>query len=186
MDLEIIGTIFIFSILLMIKGLEPFKFERLIFLITPTIMFITSELNFLRILSLWIIMLCTNSFLIGLIGINAGHHHPESYHEGDELPKGMDFGIYQMNAVIERHDFIMDKNNHFIAITTFGQHTLHHLFPTIDHGLLKSLWKPLLETCKEFEIELREYPCWNLIVGQFQQLVRDKPLSLKEQKLKNI
>jgi hypothetical protein len=170
----------------MIKGSEPFKWQALIFLVTPTIMFTFSDLNLLTILKLWIVMLCTNSFLIGLIGLNAGHHHPDCYHEGDELPKGMDFGIYQMNAVIERHDFIMDKNNHFIAITTFGRHTLHHLFPTIDHGLLNLLWEPLLKTCKEFEVELREYPWWPLIVGQFQQLLRDKPKSLKEQKLKDI
>lgn len=98
----------------------------------------------------------------------------------------MDFGIYQMNAVIDRHDFVINKENHFITLTTFGRHTLHHLFPTIDHGLLAQLEGTLLKTCKDFEVELREYPWFPLIVGQFEQLLREKPRSLKEQKLKNI
>jgi hypothetical protein len=131
-------------------------------------------------------MLFTASFLVGAIALNAGHHHPDVYHEGDELPKGMDFGIYQMNAVIDRHDFIMNKNNHFVNLTTFGHHTLHHLFPTLEHGLLQYLEEPLLKTCKEFEVELREYPWWPLIVGQFKQLLRDKPRTLREQNLKDI
>lgn len=161
--------------------------------------------SFLTVLKFWFAMLFTASFLVGLIALNAGHHHPDVYHEGlfklnliyklinfvfiklgDELPKSMDFGIYQMNAVIDRHDFLMNKNNSFVNITTFGHHTLHHFFPTLDHGLLQHLEKIVLKTCKEFEVELREYPWWPLIVGQFKQLVRDKPRSLKEQKLKNI
>lgn len=98
----------------------------------------------------------------------------------------MDFGIYQMNAVIDRHDFVINKYNHFITLTTFGHHTLHHLFPTLDHGLLTQLESTLLKTCKDFEVELREFPWFPLIVGQFEQLLREKPKSLKEQKLKNI
>lgn len=94
----------------------------------------------------------------------------------------MDFGIYQINAVIERHDFVMDKNNQFIVLTTFGQHTLHHLFPTVDHGLLPQLLTPLLKTAKQFELELREYPWWPLLIGNYEQMLRSEPKSLKEQK----
>ena len=123
---------------------------------------------------------------MGVIGLNAGHHHPDVYHEGDELPKGMDFGIYQMNAVIERHDFMMNKYNKFINLTTFGHHTLHHLFPTLDHSILHLLQEPLLQTCKEFEVELREYPWWPIILGTIQQILREHPKSLNEQNLKDI
>ncbi len=143
-----------------------------------------SETSLGTILKLWVIMLCTSSFLMGAIAINVGHHHPDVYHEGDELPKGMDFGIYQMNAVIDRHDSLVNKYNKFINLTTFGHHTLHHLFPTLDHSILHLLQEPLLQTCKEFEVELREYPWWPLVVGTFQQLCRDKPRSFKEQKNK--
>lgn len=98
----------------------------------------------------------------------------------------MDFGIYQMNAVIDRHDSLINKHNSFINLTTFGHHTLHHLFPTLDHGLLEQLESTLLQTCKDFEVELREFPWFPLIVGQFKQLIRDEPRSLKQQNLKDI
>lgn len=125
-------------------------------------------------------MLCTSSFIfIGLIAINGAHHIPTCYHEGDELPKRMDFGIFQMSAVVDRHDFINDKNNHFIDVITFGHHTLHHLFPTIDQGLLRHLEPIFLKTCEEFDLKFREFSWWTLTVGQFRQLFRDKPNRLK-------
>lgn len=87
-----------------------------------------------------------------------------------------------MNAVIDRND---TKASHFVTLVTFGQHTLHHMFPTLDHGLLPQINNVFIETCKEFEVELREYPWWPLIKGQFQQLLRTKPRSLKQMKLKS-
>lgn len=56
------------------------------------------------------------------------------------------------------------------------------MFPTLDHGVLPQLNDVFLETCKEFQVELREYSWWPLIVGQFKQLQRDKPKTLKELK----
>ena len=95
----------------------------------------------------------------------------------------MDFGIFQMNAVIDRNDI---ESSHFIALVTFGHHTLHHLFPTLDHGLLNQLHEVFISTCKDFELELREYPWWPLIVGQFKQLLRTEPKTLKELKQKDL
>jgi fatty acid desaturase len=95
----------------------------------------------------------------------------------------MDFGIFQMNAVIDRKDV---KSSQFATLVTFGHHTLHHMFPTLDHGLLPQIHEIFIETCTEFELELREYPWWPLIRGQFIQLLRDKPKSLKQMKLKKI
>lgn len=93
--------------------------------------------------------------------------------------KSKDFGIFQLNCVIDRRDL---KQNQFYTLIAFGHHTLHHFFPTLDHGILPQLHEIFLETCKEFEIELREYSWWPLIVGQFEQLVRESPRSLKEMK----
>lgn len=89
----------------------------------------------------------------------------------------MDFGIFQMNALIDRNDI---KRSHFLCLTQFGNHTLHHMFPTLDHGYLPQLNELFLDTCREFEIELRGFAWWPLIVGQFQQLKRTKTISLKE------
>lgn len=93
--------------------------------------------------------------------------------------KTNDFGIFQMNTVIDRRDI---KQSQFWTLVTFGQHTLHHMFPTLDHGILPQLHETLLETCQEFKVELREFSWWPLIVGQFQQLQREKPRTLKEMK----
>jgi hypothetical protein len=38
------------------------------------------------VLKLWLAAVGICSFMVGLIGINAGHHHPNVSHEGDELP----------------------------------------------------------------------------------------------------
>lgn len=86
-----------------------------------------------------------------------------------------------MNCVIDRKEV---KQNQFLTLVTFGHHTLHHLFPTIDHGILPQLHEIFLETCREFQMELREYTWWPLIVGQFQQLTRDKPKALATKEVK--
>jgi hypothetical protein len=45
-----------------------------------------SQQNIFIVLKLWLIGLAACSFMVGLIGLNAGHHHPNVAHEGDELP----------------------------------------------------------------------------------------------------
>lgn len=92
----------------------------------------------------------------------------------------MDFGIFQINAVIDRKDI---KTSEFLSLTQFGRHTLHHLFPTLDHSLLPHFQELFLDTCQEFKIQLRECLWWPLIVGQFRQLQRTKTISLKEMKI---
>lgn len=93
----------------------------------------------------------------------------------------MDFGIFQLTSNIDRRDV---KQSQFWTLVTFGHHTLHHLFPTIDHGVLPQFHEVFLETCKDFSWELREYSWWPLIKGQFQQLSRTKPKTLQEMKIK--
>ena len=89
----------------------------------------------------------------------------------------MDFGIFQLATVIDRKDV---KQSQFWVLTHFGDHTLHHLFPTVDHGLLPQLHNIFLETCEEFQLVLREYPWFELIKGQFQQLERTKTLQQRK------
>lgn len=54
--------------------------------------------------------------------------------------------------------------------------TLHHMFPTLDHLVLPQLRDILVETCKEFNISIREMKWQDLIIPQFQQLGRTKPI----------
>lgn len=112
--------------------------------------------------------------MYGVVALNAGHHHNQIFHDGDEL-KSMDFGIYQLSATIDRIDV---KDSQFLTLTNFGHHVLHHMFPTLDHGLLPQLHDTLICTCHEFEGELREFPWWKLIVGQFKQLTRSDTIKI--------
>lgn len=80
--------------------------------------------------------------------------------------------------MIDREDI---NGNHFLVLTNFGDHILHHLFPTLDHGQLRSLYAVLRETLSEFQLKARVRPWTTLIIGQHQQLARivpnDRPIS---------
>lgn len=51
----------------------------------PLAMLIFGNGSLLMVMKVWIQILIFSSFLFGLIGLNAGHHHPEAIHEGDKL-----------------------------------------------------------------------------------------------------
>lgn len=89
----------------------------------------------------------------------------------------MDFGVLQLNTVIDRLDA---KSNQFMVLTNFGEHVLHHMFPTLDHGLLPQLNDTFLETCREFEVQMTVYPWYNLVAGQFLQLAKVKTSKLSD------
>lgn len=80
-----------------------------------------------------------------------------------------DWGIYILATVMENSD---TGKNHFLALTHFGHHALHHLFPTFDHGILSELYPILFETMNEFEVELGAYKWYQHVYGQLIQLAR--------------
>lgn len=67
------------------------------------------------------------------------------------------------------------RGSHFLALTHFGHHALHHLFPTLDHGILAEFYPIFFKTMEEFEVELSCYPWFHHIKGQFRQLSRTQP-----------
>lgn len=107
-------------------------------------------------------MACASVFLH--VSLAAGHHHPDVWHAGDPLPEvansktvdsktstcsdhGMDWGVFQLLATGRRPDV----DSIFVLSTiSFGQHILHHLFPTVDQCQLADLEPLLIETTKEF------------------------------------
>uniref|UniRef100_A0A1I8P0Z1 Cytochrome b5-related protein n=1 Tax=Stomoxys calcitrans TaxID=35570 RepID=A0A1I8P0Z1_STOCA len=117
----------------------------------------------------WARIIGTSSFIFGLIGLNASHHTPDICHDGDALREDRDWGLYQLDTIIDRGDI---KKSHFMNLTHFGDHALHHLFPTLDHGILPQLQSVFLETLNEFRGELREITFWDHIIGQSKQLLR--------------
>lgn len=81
------------------------------------------------------------------VSLAAGHHHPHVWHEGDAIPDSMDWGLFQLTSLADRPD--VDASLYLSAVS-YGTHTLHHLFPTVDHSKLHLLTGVFEQTCKEF------------------------------------
>merc|ERR1719300_856601 len=86
--------------------------------------------------TLWLTMHVTCSAWIITIGTTAAHHHPDIYRAGDD-PRGQDWGIYQLDAT---RDVDGKASIYWLKMTTYGDHQLHHLFPTVDHSKLPLLY----------------------------------------------
>ena len=143
--------------------------------ITPAIIFVTgyqslSEEYFYEVFYKWIHIIIAASVLhvIGLI--NRGHHTTTVIHQGDEIFT-YDFGEYQMNTVCDRSGA---NFNIFTILTLYGEQVLHQLFPSIDAAVLPQLKGTLLETCKEFDIEMKKCSILGGVIGQCKQMYRDE------------
>lgn len=76
-----------------------------------------------------------------------------------------------MDTIIDNSDL----QSPLLSLTHFGNHALHHLLPTIDHGLLPQLYPVLYETLREFDTHLEAFPWSFHVVGQLKQLARVQP-----------
>jgi len=94
----------------------------------------------------WSAMHCTASVWFLTTSLVAGtHHHPEMcWHDGDGPPAGgcCDFGKAQLAATVDRSD--VNGAGLLVRSTMFGDHALHHLFPTVDHSRLGLLAEALV------------------------------------------
>lgn len=147
-------------------------------LLTPALLYICSSHGLGAALILWAGVMGSGSFVFGLIGLNAAHHHPDIFHQGDTPREDRDWGLNQIDAVRSRPD----ERNQFIVLTTFGEHTLHHLFPTVDHCYLHVAHEVFERVCKQFNIRVDTKTGLQLMKGQMAQLRRTKP----NEKLKNL
>ncbi|KAJ8980971.1 hypothetical protein NQ317_013425 [Molorchus minor] len=147
----------------------------------PFFMFLTTgeSLGYCFLMFLWTTVVSSTYF--GIVGLNAAHHHPDIFHDGDSpRPENeMDWGVYQLDAVMDRKDI---TGSHFLVLTNFGDHGLHHMFPTIDHGLLEYLYPVFLKTCKEFGLEWKLSSQLGLVKGQYRQLAKNKPKSAPQRR----
>lgn len=131
-------------------------------------------LNVAIIFIIWNAILIVGSVFYSIVAVTTGHHDPDNVHEGDEF-KSLDYGLYQMAVTIERKQA---SANLFMSLAYFGDHMLHHLFPTLDHSILPQLREILIETCKDFNEEIRQYSMLAAVTGQFKQLSRTDTLKL--------
>lgn len=160
------------SVLSLILGTKQLYWDDIIPFTVPLAMYYTANIPLLTVLKIWLIMLLSCGFAFGLIGLTAAHHHPEIVHDGDAMRDNRDWGLYQIDTIIDRRDL---KGSQLLVLTHFGEHILHHLFPTLDHGVLPELYPVLYETMADFEGELRECSWIHHIIGQFRQLARITP-----------
>jgi fatty acid desaturase len=151
---------------------QEFFWDDLLTFTLPLAMFLFGTFNLIIVLKIWFSVVAVASVSYMVVALNAGHHGTTIFHDGDEL-KSLDFGFLQLASTIDRKE---SKKSHFLVLTSFGNHILHHLFPTLDHVLLPQLKGILIETCKEFELVFREMNVWELFVGQFQQLAKTEKI----------
>lgn len=117
---------------------------------------------------------CSACFLY--LSLAGTHHHPHVWHAGDVatvdppasvavdssaappskgftraevVAQGLDWGTLQLLATGRRPS--MDAQL-WTAAVIFGQHALHHLFPTLDLSVLYDLEPIFFDTCREFNL----------------------------------
>lgn len=155
-------------------------------------MFLFGSSNIIQVLTMWFFILIVGSIMYEFVSTTDGHHYTSTIHEGDEI-QSLDFGMFQIGATMDRTEANM---NSFLTLILFGEReflidnlfnpydpikfsdTLHHMFPTLDHLVLPQLRDLLIETCKEFNISVREMKWNELIIPYFQQLGRMEPIIL--------
>ncbi|XP_019869412.2 cytochrome b5-related protein [Aethina tumida] len=162
------------TIIQMVLSGEKFRFEVFLAYAVPFFVYTITRQPIITcaLFFLWTILIGGLHFSI--IGVNAAHHHPDIFHDGDAYrsKEDMDWGIFQLDAVMDKKEI---TGSHFLVLTNFGDHALHHLFPTIDHGLLESLYPIFWETCKDFGVEHRVITNLEMIKGQYKQLAKVDP-----------
>ena len=120
---------------------------------------------------------CTCTYWVSFTSLIATHHHPLVYHSGDEPhPKSRDWGVHQLDTVRD----VEKSPSLFLVATSFGNHLLHHLFPTVDHSKLDLLWPSLIETCREFGFDYQYLSQGNMFVGLHRQIAREKSTTFDE------
>ena len=109
------------------------------------------------------------------LGADTSLLHKQSYYNGCScliLTADRDFGLGQIDAVRDHVEF---AHNPFIVLVTFGEHCLHHLFPTIDHTNLHHFYPVFHQTCQEYGVKYKPLKFLQLCKGQFQLLAKNNP-----------
>lgn len=159
-----------------VAGYQPLRPENLLPIIQLLLLVVATP-HWLQALILFTLIQGTASYFFGAIGLTAAHHHPQLYHSGDAFRYGRDWGLCQLDAVAERHDI---DDNLFLSLIVYGNHALHHLFPTLDHDQLLHIEDVFRDTCQAFGIDAfqerhKRLDFWRLAVGAVNQLARVSP-----------
>nr|XP_018906533.1 PREDICTED: cytochrome b5-related protein-like [Bemisia tabaci] len=151
---------------------KGFQSHDLANLVVPGVILVASSWDIMFTLKLWVGVIWVASSIFSFIGTTAAHHAPDLFHEGDVPREDRDWGLQQLDAVVDRKEI---SGSLPLTLFTFGDHTLHHLFPALDHAVLEHLHPTFEKVCAQFNVHHEATPYWTLIKGQFQQLARTTP-----------
>ncbi|CAK1598675.1 unnamed protein product [Parnassius mnemosyne] len=147
-----------------------YRWHDLLGFLLPLWMWLVTGSPFTKILVTWLWIVCTGSLLFYLIGVNAAHHHPDAIKDGDQpRDETPDWGAHQVEALLDRKDI---NGNLFTVVTLFGEHALHHLFPTLDHAVLKNLHPLFIEVCEKYKANYRTSTQFQMVIGQIKETMR--------------
>ena len=141
-------------------GLEKLRPENLLplleivfmwLMISPSPSTSATGINFSLPFKLWLMMQAAcNFFFLANVLFMSHHHHEELYHLGDGAFRfGLDWGLAQLDATADSKE---TAGNLMVELCTFGNHIYHHLFPTLDHGILDFLQPVVQQTCRDFKL----------------------------------
>ncbi|XP_075972014.1 cytochrome b5-related protein-like [Anticarsia gemmatalis] len=154
------------------------SWRNLIAFTLPTWMYLTGGLSLTSTIAVWLLTLIPGSFFFLIFGLTAGHRSHINFLEGD-IPRAenLDWGLHQLDTIVERIDY---AGKHFKSLTRFGDHALHHLFPTLDHAELKYLYPILFEHCEKFESQLKTHTFYEALISMSKQLARKEPNNFRD------
>ncbi|XP_041970884.1 cytochrome b5-related protein-like [Aricia agestis] len=157
---------------------KEFALDTLIPFTLPVWMWLASGIYFPWAVVIWLAMVLMSSLAFMVFGLTAGHHGHTTFFEGD-IPSNeeLDWGVHQIHTIVDNIDH---SSSHFKSLTRFGSHSLHHLFPTLDHGELQYLYPMVIEHCKKFETELRMSTFFKALISQSKQLTRKRPHDFRQ------
>ncbi|KAI9005561.1 hypothetical protein DFJ74DRAFT_773841 [Hyaloraphidium curvatum] len=121
----------------------------------------------LQATGLYLLMRTVASYYGISMGLYAGHHSDFIYRQDDAYAPPLDFGLYQLEATADRVEVYSSTSVLSLpgVLVTLGDHTMHHLFPTIDHAYHRFLYADLARTCKEFGVRFEFTTLWDMIKG---------------------
>lgn len=156
---------------LVISGEEKFRPEYLLPGVELLVMAVVSP-SLWGALKIWLLIHTWNSCTYGYFALTLSHHHPDTYHEGDMAREQPDWGLIQLDATRDRAEV---KGNLFLVAITLGDHSLHHLLPSVDHSKLPYIYPVLFEMCEEYNIPYRFYSQWEMFKGKYRALANNVP-----------
>jgi len=86
------------------------------------------------------------------------------FHDGDIPLPSWDWGLQQLDAVAERTAVVGCLP---LTLTLFGDHGLHHMFPTVDHSKLAQLYPVFERVCGQFGVRYRYFTMSEMVAGSF-------------------